>query len=405
MVDKLQSLPWLPDLLEQVRIRLSELRKSPNDLRPALKQEHQQHKENAIGWSTSLANPNLAASVRSNLEDQWAAALQRTQEIENIISELESQSLQDERLVDEEEVLTRLECLADVLAAHNPTLGNLELSLHIDRIDCSPGGKVVMRTCKLGALTETIDLLSEVAKGNGNTHDSAAKLVTPRRRGRPRLGDADENRGELRTLAEFATDPDRFAGLGDEWFWEDEFQIPARPLSWAAENADAVFQRRQEKRLSYAKLADEFDVTPPTARAAVLHYLAEHREARDEVNLRPGEKKPKIDVTKFGTEARLLRESGWSKSSLAGKFACSEPVINRALAWAYEQDGLPMPTRDEKNAEKISQARKLLEAGHALGEIAKTMGVSTTTARAHLRASFAAEGKEMPDLRRRREAR
>jgi hypothetical protein len=38
------------------------------------------------------------------------------------------------------------------LARNNPTLGNLELSMHIDRIDCYDDGKVVLRTCKLGAV-------------------------------------------------------------------------------------------------------------------------------------------------------------------------------------------------------------------------------------------------------------
>lgn len=37
----------------------------------------------------------------------------------------------------------------------------------------------------------------------------------------------------------------------------------------------------------------------------------------------------------------------------------------------------------------------------SLAEVAATMNVSDVTARGYLRASFAAEGKPMPDLRRR----
>jgi hypothetical protein len=63
------------------------------------------------------------------------------------------------------DVLSRVEKLADVLAANNPTMGNLELSFHIDRIDCFSDGRVEMRTCKLGALTGAADLVADYDGG------------------------------------------------------------------------------------------------------------------------------------------------------------------------------------------------------------------------------------------------
>jgi hypothetical protein len=48
----------------------------------------------------------------------------------------------------------------EILAAENPTRGNLELSLHIDSIRCFRGGRVVMRTCKLGALDGVAKLVA-----------------------------------------------------------------------------------------------------------------------------------------------------------------------------------------------------------------------------------------------------
>ena len=108
-----------------------------------------------------------------------------------------------------------------ILAKQNPTLGNLELSLHIDKIVCSPDGTVTMRTCKLGALTEAVDLLAsgdgdEAGKSVDIEHDDNSNpnyRVTRRRRGRLRVADADDGSVDMRALADFAADPDRFAGL------------------------------------------------------------------------------------------------------------------------------------------------------------------------------------------------
>jgi hypothetical protein len=43
----------------------------------------------------------------------------------------------------------------------------------------------------------------------------------------------------------------------------------------------------------------------------------------------------------------------------------------------------------------------MLDEGHSLEEIAHTLAVSDVTARTILKASFEAEGRPMPDLRRR----
>ena len=48
------------------------------------------------------------------------------------------------------QVAAQLTRLADLLGGDNPSCGNLELSMHIDRIDCFQDDKVDIRTCKLG---------------------------------------------------------------------------------------------------------------------------------------------------------------------------------------------------------------------------------------------------------------
>jgi len=390
--------------MELVSGELEKLGEGRHDQRPALQKEIEELDRKVKGWSESLAKPDLSPGVRTALEEDWASALDRRQEIESILLELEFQKKQAECLVSPKVILERLVRLADVLATNNPTMGNLELSLHIDKIDCSPDGKVVMRSCKLGSLAEAAGLLSNVDElsheGIGSERDKEKKRASPRRRGRLRVFDSDDNDVDLRALAEFAADPNRFNGLSDEWFWTDEFQIPGRPPSWATKYAEAVFRRRQEAKLSYKKLAAEFGVTAPTARAAVKHYLAEHPEARDEVDLpRGGPRRPRIDVAQFADEAARLWEAGWSKLKLAEKFGCSSPIIDKALAHACKRDGRPVTTWQDRREAVQARARQMLAEGQSLQDIAKTLEVSDVTARQYLKAAFAAEGKPMPDQR------
>ena len=227
--------------------------------------------------------------------------------------------------------------------------------------------------------------------------------LSPAVASRLRTEGADGDSDELKNAAFFAADPYRFAGLGDQWFWIDEFTIPEASF-WAADNADTVFRRRQETHWPYAKLAVEFGVTPPTIGAAIRQYLKSHPGERDEVQLKRGGKRPKkFDLSLFADEARRLwRDEGWSKEKLAKKYGCSTPTIDKAIAFAYAQEGLPVPTREEARRAKVSEACRLLDEDKPLEEVAAEMEVSDVTARQYLRESFAAEGKPMPDLRRRK---
>ena len=89
-------------------------------------------------------------------------------------------------VVNPQQVVDRLNRLADVLARNNPTRGNVELSLHIDQICCHDDGRVVVRTCKLGALAGTIDLLAGRAVGKTDVPAPRehGRSATPRRRAR-----------------------------------------------------------------------------------------------------------------------------------------------------------------------------------------------------------------------------
>ncbi|MEX0585660.1 MAG: hypothetical protein WD176_03385, partial [Pirellulales bacterium] len=323
------------------------------------------------------------------------------------LSELTQQTLMAGDLVRQEQVIERLDYLDEVLAVNDPTRGNLELSLHIDRIICGRNGTVTLRMCKLGIMPDSIGLLSTpvVKPPVKGLDDKAGKPKSPKARRRGKLRVVEEHgTTDLRAQASFIADPDRFVGLGDEWFWIDEFSIP-ESSSWSADNAEAIFRRRQESRLSYAKLAEEFGVTSPTIGAAIRHYLNTDPGERDAVILqRGGKRRPKFDLSKFAEEAQRLWIDGWSKEKLAKRYECSAPTVGKAIAYAYAQEGLPMPTRGEARRGKVLEARRLLDEGNALEAIVAKMKVSDVTARQLLRESFQSEGKPMPDMRRRKRA-
>ena len=391
---------WLPDLFGQVEQGLRDMTAGKHDQRPALENELKDIEESIQGWSTSLANPKLGSAVRETIESKWQAAIERQQGIQAELSSMQNEATCAEDLVRPEQVHNRLNRLADVLAADNPTRGNLELSLHIDRIVCFRDRKVTLRLCKLGVMPDAVMMFSAPSirtKGDSIGHDKPSRS---RRRGKLRVIDEGTD-VDLRAQANFIANSERFAGLSDEWFWTDEFRIP-ESISWAAENATAVFRRRQETRFSFRKLADEFKVTPPTVRAAIRHFLTEHPDEREEVCLRRGGQRPrKFDLAQFSGEARQLWTEGWSKEKLARKYGCSAPTVSKAIALAYSPENLSMPTTAEARSHKANEARRLLDAGTPLEDIAATMKVSDVTVRKYLRQSFTAEGKVMPDLRRR----
>ncbi len=247
-----------------------------------------------------------------------------------------------EQLVRPEQVVDRLEHLAEVLAANNPTRGNLELSLHIDRITCFRNDRVTLRTCKLGVIPDLVQRVSSSAVRPSDNSNVNTKPSKARRRGKLRVVE-DDGEVDLHAQANYIADTDRFIGLGDEWFWTDEFRIP-ESSSWTADHAEAVFRRRQESRFSYATLASEFGVTAPTIGAAIRSYLAAHPGERDEVCLqRGGKRRPTFDLSQFADEARRLWIEGWSKERLAKKYGCSAPTVGKAIAYSYAKDDLPVP--------------------------------------------------------------
>jgi hypothetical protein len=278
-VQDLLRTSWFDPLREQIQRELDALSAARHGTRPALEKEQEQLRQQIQGWSLSLAKPELSPVLRTVLEKDVEAAVQRQQEVERQLAEVDALRRRAETVVDAQQVVDQLNRLAEVLATQNPSRTNLELSLHIDAIRCYQDGRVVVRTCKLGALAGSTDLLVRPGDGSaqGSAGDSEAMAAKPRRRAVRRVAADDGNQADLQAAAHQAADLERFAGLGPEWFWEDTFQVP-RKTCWSEEHAAEVAAKKQETGWSLAKLAEHFGKSIPTIRRALR--LAQEQDAQ-----------------------------------------------------------------------------------------------------------------------------
>ncbi|MBN69888.1 MAG: hypothetical protein CME32_11500 [Gimesia sp.] len=404
-IDSLINSHWYPVILSEIQQEMNKLLKNDSDSESSLLHELERIADQKKGWMISLSDPNLPQSIRDEIHKDYQQVENREHDIKLHLERRQKREQYMAELLKPELVLECLNRLDEVLAGENVTRGNLELSLHIDRIECFTDGHVKMKLCRLGPLPQCVEFITHNSSiTESETHsgkiDRSEHQATPRRRARLRVESIGPEGKELETAAAFVSDPERFSGIGSEWFEEIEFDVPDEK-HWYQIYASEVFHRRQEAKLPYAKLAKEYGVTTPTVRAAVLHYLDTHPDAKDNVKLQCGGKRPpKFDLSKIGPEARVLWESRWSKLKLAEKFGCSPPTIDKALEWSYAQDGLSMPTKEELQNAIATRARNLLDEGKSLEEISNIMDCSDVTVRRYLKMSFEAEGKTMPDLRR-----
>lgn len=294
MTKDVENAPWYSALRAEIEAELTRLRNPSDDGHAALTAERVRLDSQIRGWRQTLANPELSAALRADIEADYTSAADRIREIEAFLLRTAADEQFAERLVTASEITERLDRLAAILASENATLGNLELSQHIDRIDCHPSGKAVMRICRLGPLgMEAITTIGfsgqEVADvgvpGLPSTQsDGPASQVVPRRRAKLRVDDAENPSERLRALAEWAADPHRFAGLDEQWFDTVTFTMP-EPLPWYQEYAEAVLARveqleAQGLKVSLNKLAKEFGVSRPTLSRALKTARA-RRQACD----------------------------------------------------------------------------------------------------------------------------
>jgi DNA invertase Pin-like site-specific DNA recombinase len=268
---------WVPSMVAAVRAAAADLSAQTPQHADSLRAERQALREQMQGWQMSLGNPRLSGGMRQDIEERYQQALDRVGELDQKLTSLQQRERCVEEVVDAKRVLQKLQILDEVLGRGNPSDINFELSLHIDGIDVGADGTVIMRTCKLGCFEGASELLAvadqqEGSMGNG-TGVIAGHRVRNRRRGQLRLADPDLLGNPQAHEQNFVATADRFEGLEDQWFWEEQLPM-TRQVSWTRRHAAEVAALRASDRKAWSlqKLANHFGVSKPTISAALRHH-------------------------------------------------------------------------------------------------------------------------------------
>lgn len=326
---------WLPELLQLVQHELERCRQEQPDHAAAVGQELHELERQLAGWSITLADPQLPTVVRADIVAKYEQAKKRQHVLEQAV--ITRRALQEhvQQMLDPRQVFVQLQNLADVLASYNPTLGNLELSKHIDRIVCHPNGTIELRGTLLGLFEGAVELLSRPTAGQGNaeetpTEPSGCRPVTPRRRGRLRIPDLVTDQAAPVGEVDSTLDPDRFVGLPEPFFWVETFVLP-RKHCWAEEHAVEVARLRANG-LTMGALARHFKRTVPTIR----HALRLAAAAEESFRKLPSKMPPPCWAKDHAGEVAELKGAGWSTLQIARHFGKSDTTIRAALHHAAQ---------------------------------------------------------------------
>ncbi len=185
----------------------------------------------------------------------------------------------------------------------------------------------------------------EVTKGTSLSGSEASGYrVTPRRRALLRLEAEDGDFDELMDRIHTATDPNRFAGLPEDWFWIDEYQMPTKSY-WAHDNAQRVLARYEEikatgKKPSLNAMAKEFGRSRPTisraldiAAGAVDGDKPKHHREPKSVKGNP----------ELESKIAQMHDDGKLNKEIAAALGLGRSTVTKALDRLYEQRGLPRP--------------------------------------------------------------
>lgn len=342
-LDDLEKSAWFPELKHDIESALKDILGSHTNQPSQLQRELETLRQQKSGWKKSLGDPNLSPSLREEIHADYEHATARESEIIQELKRREDRQQYLQNIFAPSLVLDCLNRLDQVLAGDNATLGNMELSLHIDRIDCFDDGHIEMRVCRLGALAECVELLStEGDEGSAAEADSSPQNktgeITPRRRSKRRVEAIGRDAVEQDAIAEFAADPDRFAGLGEEWFETYEFEVPTEK-HWYQLQATEVAKRRRDG-LTHAQLSAEFGVTVPTIRKS-LNYAAEKDPTLSDL---PRKMSRLRWHEEHADAVQAKHAAGLSTKELVEYFGKSDTTILKALRFAETKKDQPTDT-------------------------------------------------------------
>ena len=324
---------WFPELMALVQAELQRSCEDEPDHAGVIAQESQTLAKQLAGWSMTLGDPDLPPGVRSDLVARYEAARNRKQELDQRLAGLAAMRNHVERTLDPGVVIDQLQRLGDVLAAYNPTLANLELSRHIERVACFPDDRVTMRGTYLGVFEGAVELLgqSDVVRSvsGESTTSNGFEPIVPRRRGRMRIPNLSAESNEALGGVDTVLDPERFAGLPPNFFWTESFVLTEK-LSWAEANATEVVRLRAS-RLTIEKLAEHFGKTPQTIRKALRIGAAALPDQELPRKISHGRW-----TEQHAAEVMKLKQQGMGTNELAEHFRKSDTTIRAALKYAEE---------------------------------------------------------------------
>lgn len=333
--ESLSESPMYQELCRQVHRELARLENEQPDQATALENQRKQIEQEQSGRLRSIAKVDLPASVRAAVEQDFEHAQARLLEITGQLNSLEVAKRQVQEALDPGTVATELNKLHETIARTNASATNMMLAHHIEGIWCRRDQTVVIRTCKLGALSGAINLMrrTNIEPLPVGLREEGRFKGTPRRRTKLDVGDVFEDDEEVEAANFFATDPNRFAGLGPEWFWDDVFEIPPPDPCWSEANAEAIAAERA-KGLTVDKLAKMFNVTNPTIRKALKIAKAKNPELSKLPQKMP---RARWEEQNFKAVACAKREHPkWQMKDFVEHFGKCETLISRAMKLASD---------------------------------------------------------------------
>lgn len=310
-----------------------------NDSRPAIATQITEIDDQIRGWTQTLGNPSLPHEVRRSIEAEFDIAIATKADLEESLAQLDYAFAARSFRLDSTTVLQKMSRLSDVLAESNPSLVNIELSLHIDKIICNPDGTVTVRFCKLGlAGMEVVNSIGLVEVNNNSVTDDGGGAdrytCTPRRRARLSASSSLYSTWDLESLAHWATDPHRFEYMDDCWFEEVTFVRPEQ-LSWAEENAIDIAECRLNDRLTEAALAEKFGVCILTIRKGLK--IASQLDSK---YTGIPKKMPRARWHEDHAAEVLAASQNMMMKEMVAHFQKSDVTLRKAIKYAREELGL-----------------------------------------------------------------